>query len=47
MDVITVDRMEIYRRGMAREIRAPLLGLHSGALMGDCGVQLLLNAAVC
>ncbi|MCD8045851.1 MAG: sigma-E processing peptidase SpoIIGA [Clostridiales bacterium] len=47
LEVITVDRMDVYLKGTAREIRAPLLGLHSGALMGNGDIQMLLNAAVC
>ncbi|MCD8151554.1 MAG: sigma-E processing peptidase SpoIIGA [Clostridiales bacterium] len=47
LEVITVDRMDVYLKGTAREIRAPLLGLYSGVLMGNGDIQMLLSAAVC
>ncbi len=46
VEVITLDKMDVFLRGTVREIRAPRIGLHSGKLMEAADVQMLLNRAI-
>lgn len=47
MQVITLDKMDIFLQGTVREIEEPRIGLHTGKLMESADVQMLLNEAVC
>ncbi len=47
MQVITLDKMDIFLRGTVREVKEPRIGLHTGKLMEAADVQMLLNEAVC
>jgi len=46
VEIITLDKMDVYLKGTIREVLAPRIGLHSGKLMEDVDVQMLLNVAV-
>ena len=45
LKVITLDKMEIYRKGTTRRIKAPEIGLHEGQLIKHPPVQMLLHGS--
>lgn len=45
LDVITLDKMDIYLKGTVKQIKAPEIGLHSGKIMRRPSVQMLLHAS--
>ncbi|MCD8149635.1 MAG: sigma-E processing peptidase SpoIIGA [Clostridiales bacterium] len=46
VEIIVLDKMDVYLKGTVREILAPPVGLHSGSLMKAVDVQMLLNVAI-
>ncbi|MCC8149895.1 MAG: sigma-E processing peptidase SpoIIGA [Lachnospiraceae bacterium] len=46
VEIIVLDKMDVYLKGTVREILAPPVGLHSGSLMKSVDVQMLLNVAI-
>ena len=45
LQVVTLDKMDIYMRGTTRQINAPAIGLYAGTLMERLRVQMLLPNA--
>ena len=45
LDVITLDKMDIYMRGTLKQIKAPEIGLHAEPVMRRPPVQLLLHSS--
>ena len=45
LDVITIDKMDIYMRGTLKQIKAPEIGLYAKPIMRQPPVQLLLHSS--